>query len=302
LENSLQLGRQINGPTHPITIATLESIAVVSLKMGNEHQSRSAATQWASALEDRRESVFYLSEGERLLWVKLNFNFSTPIHCLKNHQVADIILRWKGIVLDSVLEDRAIYKRLSDMESGPKLVDEIQDKKNQIAVILAEENFDRKKFEELQRSVELMESSIANQAMADGRARSFSLVTHEQIVARIPKESIVVDFVLYFDRIKAKDFYAASIIAADGTANLAILEDAEKALTKRSLSDQPSLVSTLLNMTDGILGDVLKLNVKSNYLNYILDPKNKDKIERFEKHANVDIIHRAEVEKRKVEK
>jgi hypothetical protein len=48
--------------------------------------------------------------------------------------------------------------------------------------------------------------------------------------------------------------------------------------------------------------EVLKLNVKSNYLNYILDPKNKDKIERFEKHANVDIIHRAEVEKRKVEK
>jgi hypothetical protein len=48
--------------------------------------------------------------------------------------------------------------------------------------------------------------------------------------------------------------------------------------------------------------DVLKLNVKQNYLNYVLDPNNKDKIERFEKHANVDIIHRAEVEKRKVEK
>lgn len=44
-----------------------------------------------------------------------------------------------------------------------------------------------------------------------------------------------------------------------------ILEDAEKVLTKRSLSDQPSLVSTLLNMTDGILGDVLKLNVIVTY-------------------------------------
>jgi hypothetical protein len=44
-----------------------------------------------------------------------------------------------------------------------------------------------------------------------------------------------------------------------------ILEDAEKALTKRHLSDQPSLVSTLLNMTDGILGDVLKLNVIVTY-------------------------------------
>jgi SpoVK/Ycf46/Vps4 family AAA+-type ATPase len=44
-----------------------------------------------------------------------------------------------------------------------------------------------------------------------------------------------------------------------------ILEDAEKALTKRHLSDEPSLVSTLLNMTDGILGDILKLNVIVTY-------------------------------------
>jgi len=44
-----------------------------------------------------------------------------------------------------------------------------------------------------------------------------------------------------------------------------ILEDAEKALTKRTLSDEPSLVSTLLNMTDGILGDILKLNVIVTY-------------------------------------
>jgi CHAT domain-containing protein len=228
LENALKLGREINGPTHPITIATLENISVISTRMGNESKARSTATQWVSALEDRRESVFYLSEGERLLWVKQNFNFSTPIQCLKKHQVADIILRWKGIVLDSILEDRAIYKTLSDTESGPKIVEEIQEKKNQIAVILAEENFDRKKFEELQRSVELMESSTANQAMADGRARSFSLVTHEQIVERISKDSVVVDFVLYYDRIKEKEFYAASIITADGTADLAILEDAEK--------------------------------------------------------------------------
>lgn len=44
-----------------------------------------------------------------------------------------------------------------------------------------------------------------------------------------------------------------------------ILEDAEKAITKREYSSDSSLVSTLLNMTDGILGDVLKLNVIVTY-------------------------------------
>ena len=44
-----------------------------------------------------------------------------------------------------------------------------------------------------------------------------------------------------------------------------ILEDAEKALTRREMSNEPALVSTLLNMTDGILGDILKMNVIVTY-------------------------------------
>jgi len=44
-----------------------------------------------------------------------------------------------------------------------------------------------------------------------------------------------------------------------------VLEDAEKAIIKRESNSEASLVSTLLNMTDGILGDVLKLNVIVTY-------------------------------------
>jgi broad-specificity NMP kinase len=44
-----------------------------------------------------------------------------------------------------------------------------------------------------------------------------------------------------------------------------VLEDAEKAITKRESNGESSLVSTLLNVTDGILGDVLKLNVIVTY-------------------------------------
>lgn len=47
--------------------------------------------------------------------------------------------------------------------------------------------------------------------------------------------------------------------------------------------------------------EVLKLNVKSNYLNYVLDPNNRNKIEKFEKYANVKILELAESESRKVE-
>lgn len=47
--------------------------------------------------------------------------------------------------------------------------------------------------------------------------------------------------------------------------------------------------------------DILQLKVKENYLNYILDPNNRNKIEKFEKHANVKILELAESESRKVE-
>lgn len=44
-----------------------------------------------------------------------------------------------------------------------------------------------------------------------------------------------------------------------------VLEDAEKAIIKRENACDASLVSSLLNMTDGILGDVLKLNIIVTY-------------------------------------
>ena len=44
-----------------------------------------------------------------------------------------------------------------------------------------------------------------------------------------------------------------------------VLEDAEKAIVKRENTQDASLVSSLLNMTDGILGDVLKLNIIVTY-------------------------------------
>jgi len=228
LDKSLEIGKDINGPTHPITIQTLANIASLSAKMGNESRARSAAMQWVAALEDRRVSVFNLSEGERLLWVNQNFNFGIPLLCLKPNQIADIILKWKGVVLDSVLEDRAIYRRISTTEGGPQLVEKIQNKKNQVAALLAEKNFDRKKFEEIQRSVELMETSIASQAMADGRVRNFSLVTHDQIIDCLPKSAAVIDFVSYFDPIKKEISYAASIIDSKGNIQIAIIDDAAK--------------------------------------------------------------------------
>lgn len=45
--------------------------------------------------------------------------------------------------------------------------------------------------------------------------------------------------------------------------------------------------------------EVLKLNTKVNYLNYILNPKNKKKIKRFEKHFNVNILSLAEAKSEK---
>lgn len=48
--------------------------------------------------------------------------------------------------------------------------------------------------------------------------------------------------------------------------------------------------------------EVIELNTKQNYLNYILDTRNRNKIEKFEKHLGINILDLAEAEKRKVEK
>jgi hypothetical protein len=44
-----------------------------------------------------------------------------------------------------------------------------------------------------------------------------------------------------------------------------VLEDAEKAITSREINENNSIISTLLNLTDGILSDILNLNVIVSY-------------------------------------
>lgn len=56
--------------------------------------------------------------------------------------------------------------------------------------------------------------------------------------------------------------------------SILILEDAEKAVTSRQASDDPSLVSTILNLSDGILGSILNtaLIVTFNTKKESIDP------------------------------
>jgi hypothetical protein len=45
--------------------------------------------------------------------------------------------------------------------------------------------------------------------------------------------------------------------------------------------------------------EVMEMNAKNNYINYCLKPNNADKINKFEKHAGIDMIGRAKSEKAK---
>jgi len=92
-----------------------------------------------------------------------------------------------------------------------------------------------------------------------------------------------------------------------------VLEDAEKAIIKRESSSEASLVSALLNITDGILGDVLKINVIVTYncsrteideallrrgrlkADYSFEPLPKESVERLTKALKLDIDVKGEM-------
>jgi hypothetical protein len=59
---------------------------------------------------------------------------------LRPEQIAQLSLRWKGVVLDSLMEDRALTMAFSKNENSSKALGELQGLRTQLAKIAFDQN------------------------------------------------------------------------------------------------------------------------------------------------------------------
>jgi len=214
---ALEISERLYGPSHPTTATTLSDIATAYCGAGDIVSARASTLKWINSVDNTLNNILSLGEKQRLNWAVNNLNFSLPVSNLKPEKLAEVVLRWKGIVVDSICEDRTIMSRLSTTDQGRATLQEIAKLKTRIGDLSVDPSGKSEaKIQEIQKQIDSIESSITQIAMLGGRARSSSNISVDQIAAKLAKNELVIDFITYFDPKTKTYLYGAIIIDSNG--------------------------------------------------------------------------------------
>jgi tetratricopeptide (TPR) repeat protein len=163
----------------------------------NKTENANELTQkWVDSIQNQLNFMLTLGESQRLAWAAKNLKLSLPVAALPNDQLHQLILRWKGIVLDSIVEDQKFNKLIGATENGKKTLADIQTLKNQIAKnIISYNKDDDDKIEVLKQQIDNLESSLGKNF--DNRVRDGSQMTIDQLKNVLAPDESLINIVCY---------------------------------------------------------------------------------------------------------
>jgi CHAT domain-containing protein/tetratricopeptide (TPR) repeat protein len=217
------------GTNHSGTMATMRSLARVDLALGNRDRALSSAETILDG-EERglAEVLSFTSEQQRLAYQRDNhtvasLNLWATMGAAR--PLARAILRTKGIVLDSLLEERLVAEAGADPELREQ-VRQLLEARNRLARYgslavhqgAAEESPGTVSIlRELSTQVESLEAALARSIAGLGRARRALSVEPGAIAAALPADTALVEFVRFkrhLGRDRWQSSYGALILMA----------------------------------------------------------------------------------------
>jgi CHAT domain-containing protein len=134
--------------------------------------------------------------------------------------MASAVLRYKGVVLDSIIEDRLIAE-VTERSEDRRLLEQLDADKKRLGQLLLQtprkDSVDTKKIEELEQEVERIEGHLAQQVLGLGHTRRALSVSVEQVQAAIPKDGALIEYVRYWPYLgkgKWERRYGAVVLAS----------------------------------------------------------------------------------------
>jgi hypothetical protein len=193
LQQALQIDRKVLGPDHPDTVASLNNFAFLKFDLEQIPDAKALAQLMAKAQLDILSQILsFTSEEQRLAYQGIRFNPYSLFTILKGSEVdlASAVLRYKGVVLDSIIEDRLVAEASKQSQDRDVVERLAADKRRleQLLLLTPEKRSTEtnQKIEELEREVEQIEGQFAQHVAGLGRARRALNVTVEQVQAVLP--------------------------------------------------------------------------------------------------------------------
>lgn len=184
----------------------LENLAWLKIDLGKAEDAIPLLTE-VRQLEERTLSniLSFTSEEQRLAFQKKTRPFHLPGTLGHAGEIALTVLRRKGVVLDSLLEDRLVAEASNDPKKL-ETIERVRAAKQQLMQLILEvrkdlsETAQKKRGAERDRlstEVEQLEAGLAREVAGLGKARRALSVTVEQVQSAIPTNGTLVELLRY---------------------------------------------------------------------------------------------------------
>jgi CHAT domain-containing protein/Tfp pilus assembly protein PilF len=202
-EQALQIMEKVLGREHLSTVLTLENFARLKCDLGRVLEAKALEQRSAKGrLAITSEVLAFASESQRLAYQATLHPYSLfAVLDDSDTELALAVLRYKGVVLDSLLEDHLVAEASQTSQDRDLLARRDAARRQLGQLLLQPPNRLTgeigHKIEALEREVEQIEGQLARRMVGLGRARWALSVTVEQVQAAIPSDSALIEYVLY---------------------------------------------------------------------------------------------------------
>jgi CHAT domain-containing protein len=228
LQRALKINERALGPEHHDTAAALTDLAELYGVMGNANEALRLGARARRANEKYLSNILsFTSEQQRLAFQKIIRPYNLAATLGNAPELAEVVLRQKGVVLDSLLEDRLVAEA-SKNPRQQEAVTELRGTKQRLMQFQLETPKDlspeaiRKRDaenKELSEKVEELEAGLARQVAGLGRARRALTVTVPQVQGALGKDETLIELLRYdhsLGKNKSEARYGAVLIGASG--------------------------------------------------------------------------------------
>ncbi len=238
-QRALAIREKVLGSEHPDTTTSLNNLAFVQIDLGHPKEALALARRALQAEEAALANILiFSSEKQRLAYQASVDPYVLPATLDSALDLARAALRFKGIVLDSLVEDQ----RVASASGAPAIraqVDELRAAKRRLTQLTREVPNDlspegvelrRQERQKAQGEVERLEGELVRAVAGLGRAPRSLAVTTDQVQAAIPEEAVLVEFLrhrFYLGKNRFEERYGAVLLAHQGPPRWVVLGKAE---------------------------------------------------------------------------
>ena len=223
---ALAINEKALGAEHPDTATSLSNLAILNIDLGKAGDALEFAVRAEKSQETQLGNILsFTSEQQRLAFQETTNPFTLLATLGSAPDIARALLHNKGVVLDSLLEDRLVAEASKDPKQR-EVIDQLRAAKQRYTQLLMEVPKDfsaearQRREAELEKraaQVEELEATLAQQVSGLGRARRALSVTLAQVQGALAGDQVLVELLRYkhyMGKNKWETRYGALVIAS----------------------------------------------------------------------------------------